>query len=318
MALIICPECGNEFSDKATACPNCACTVESIKQLEKIEALHLLTESAFQEYAESEWTRTIEYRKKISNEIQHFKKTIKQLATQNEPILELEKQLNISKTELNAIIDEKEALGLFGFKRKKELDEQIRLKQDACSQLNAAIKRENGKIKGQIKTMEKRVKGMQNRLLGGPPDPKSYRMGYCLAYEEKDTTDFFISLSRHCIRQELERLVFKVGPVNAECFSSLTGFQWSTVSSAMSSSAQAYNSDFYIEKRDGIDFLCMRKKDQAEQAVNHLIYQLPSRNFDTGKNASVVGRALAGAVIAGPAGAIVGALSAVDKNNKKH
>lgn len=34
------------------------------------------------------------------------------------------------------------------------------------------------------------------------------------------------------------------------------------------------------------------------------------------KDASVVGRAVAGGVIAGPAGAVVGALSAVDKNNK--
>jgi len=34
------------------------------------------------------------------------------------------------------------------------------------------------------------------------------------------------------------------------------------------------------------------------------------------KDASVIGRAVAGAVIAGPAGAVVGALSAVDKNNK--
>ena len=34
------------------------------------------------------------------------------------------------------------------------------------------------------------------------------------------------------------------------------------------------------------------------------------------KDASVVGRAVAGGIIAGPAGAIVGALSAVDKNNK--
>lgn len=34
------------------------------------------------------------------------------------------------------------------------------------------------------------------------------------------------------------------------------------------------------------------------------------------KSASVVGRAVAGQIIAGPAGAVVGALSAVDKNNK--
>ena len=36
------------------------------------------------------------------------------------------------------------------------------------------------------------------------------------------------------------------------------------------------------------------------------------------KDASVVGRAVVGGVVAGPAGAVVGALSAVDKNNKKN
>jgi len=34
MALIICSECGKEFSDKATACPNCACPVEKEEEIE--------------------------------------------------------------------------------------------------------------------------------------------------------------------------------------------------------------------------------------------------------------------------------------------
>ena len=35
MALIKCNECGKEFSDKANACPNCACPIEKIKIREK-------------------------------------------------------------------------------------------------------------------------------------------------------------------------------------------------------------------------------------------------------------------------------------------
>lgn len=35
------------------------------------------------------------------------------------------------------------------------------------------------------------------------------------------------------------------------------------------------------------------------------------------KDASVIGRGIVGGLVAGPAGAVVGALSAVDKNNKK-
>lgn len=36
MALIICPECGKEFSDRAPACPNCGCPVE--KENETVSA----------------------------------------------------------------------------------------------------------------------------------------------------------------------------------------------------------------------------------------------------------------------------------------
>jgi len=34
MALIICEECGKEFSDKASACPNCGCPIDSMQEQE--------------------------------------------------------------------------------------------------------------------------------------------------------------------------------------------------------------------------------------------------------------------------------------------
>lgn len=47
---------------------------------------------------------------------------------------------------------------------------------------------------------------------------------------------------------------------------------------------------------------------------------IPAADYATGSNsqkpASVIGRAAVGGVVAGPAGAVVGALSAVDKNNR--
>lgn len=36
MALIKCSECGKEFSDKANACPNCACPVEQSIETRKV------------------------------------------------------------------------------------------------------------------------------------------------------------------------------------------------------------------------------------------------------------------------------------------
>lgn len=37
MALIICEECGKEFSDRAPACPNCGCPVEKKKEVDYAE-----------------------------------------------------------------------------------------------------------------------------------------------------------------------------------------------------------------------------------------------------------------------------------------
>lgn len=55
----------------------------------------------------------------------------------------------------------------------------------------------------------------------------------------------------------------------------------------------------------------------AEAAKYSNTQNEPVKKEKEEKDASVIGRAVAGAVIAGPTGAVVGALSAVDKNNKK-
>lgn len=57
-----------------------------------------------------------------------------------------------------------------------------------------------------------------------------------------------------------------------------------------------------------------RKKQLAEDFAHALRNYSPKTS--NGKDASVVGRAIVGGVVAGPVGAVVGALSAVDKNNR--
>ena len=37
MALIKCPECGKEISDKASNCPNCGCPIEQKSKIEEPE-----------------------------------------------------------------------------------------------------------------------------------------------------------------------------------------------------------------------------------------------------------------------------------------
>lgn len=55
---------------------------------------------------------------------------------------------------------------------------------------------------------------------------------------------------------------------------------------------------------------------EEQEMRNKLVETITKDVSETSKDASVVGRAVAGGIIAGPAGAVVGALSAVDKNNK--
>ena len=68
-----------------------------------------------------------------------------------------------------------------------------------------------------------------------------------------------------------------------------------------------------IENAPKKELTAEEKKEQLNTFVESL--KIPVNELPP-KDASVVGRAVAGGIIAGPAGAVVGALSAVDKNNK--
>lgn len=47
MALIKCPECGKEFSDKASACPNCGCPISEIKKQKEEDVFNLQLEGSY-------------------------------------------------------------------------------------------------------------------------------------------------------------------------------------------------------------------------------------------------------------------------------
>ena len=57
---------------------------------------------------------------------------------------------------------------------------------------------------------------------------------------------------------------------------------------------------------------------KSQQTIDQLKADKLRNELNPQKDASVVGRAVAGGVIAGPTGAIVGAASAIDKNMKKN
>ncbi len=49
MAMINCPECGKQISDKAAACPNCGCPIATMKD-EKVVKIKLSREARFEIY----------------------------------------------------------------------------------------------------------------------------------------------------------------------------------------------------------------------------------------------------------------------------
>ena len=56
----------------------------------------------------------------------------------------------------------------------------------------------------------------------------------------------------------------------------------------------------------------------SDEKRRQMEYEAATRLKTQNKNSSVIGRGVAGAIIAGPTGAVVGALSAIDNNMKNN
>lgn len=87
MSLIKCTECGKEFSDKATACPNCGCPTEIIQQ--ELETINKLTKNELIDETKKRENRKFHNRdwiplnSKISFKTEQNKLVIKDLTTEN-------------------------------------------------------------------------------------------------------------------------------------------------------------------------------------------------------------------------------------------
>ena len=83
MALIVCPECGKEFSDSAKACPNCACPIDVV--LEEIEKNKKEQEQREKDQKQEE----IALAKKLEEEQQELEDAITALKEKRKKITEL-------------------------------------------------------------------------------------------------------------------------------------------------------------------------------------------------------------------------------------
>lgn len=332
MALIKCIECGKEFSDKASACPNCACPVSemTVKKEVAIEDGALVsTKDAFDEYIKGEFEKIPEYREKI-------KKINKEFASESEEFEAVDlkiKELRNKQSEVYVRVKEAEAeyeqscKGLLGAKSKKAKEAK-----DKLDSLNAEYKIcvDENEMKA-----HKEKKAELESVLYAPGGAKMKKLRelskeypYCKfgrirkVSEDRDATfEEFLKTSREeYIKQEIINYVYNNGALEIETYARLTGFDLYEVLNIAGAEARKSSYSYHMENVQGKNVLVKGPKPDngIPISASSINYNAAINAFSPKeKKASVLGRAALGAAIAGPAGAVVGAISAMDKNNNK-
>ena len=338
MALIKCPDCGKSFSDKAAACPECGCpasyAVEAAsaqqKKNDEVYQANVSTVAAYELTVEQEWQHYLEYNA-LKNRIE------KEARANAERIVD--KEIEQEKTLLGQLQEKRASLKLFDFREKKEMDEQIAKQAAQIEQMEKDRRKKvtniwlelsvgettegifvqrTSELETLVKLHEEKKKAEQKLMF-----PAEY--GWDLSvlermsreeFEEGFQNRFIASLLNHCL-EELDT-------VNLNIFAQYTGFSVERIEDAL---MQCNECDAYITRDPdtGEDIVKPREWNPAlfrssrYSSVSGRSASIPdfSRFGKNEKSASVLGRSLVGAALAGPVGALVGALSAVGKNNRR-
>lgn len=341
MALIKCPECGKAFSDKAPACPECGCPVDyavkeaeqkAVEQQKKAEAVYASHTSAFELYQtilEQEWNHYLDYHEKerrLSVEARAAAERI------------VDKQIEEEENTLCQLQQKRAALKLFAFSEKKAMDEQIAqqvnridgLKQERKDKITSiwltltvseldmdrdVIAQNISMLETPIRLHAEREKAVQ-KLMFPAEGGWDLSSSTCMSRSEfeKGFRDRFIaSLLAPCIEE--------LGAVNPKEFARYTGFSVDDINITVMSRCnvsktkdQESGEELLVPAAPLSLSLFKAPKVSGSSGGSHI--RVGSSSGRREKSASVVGRAAVGAAIAGPVGALIGALSAVDKNNR--
>lgn len=133
MSLILCTECGKEFSDKAPACPNCGCpTDEILRQASTNENKHLL-EEIYKLHPDSKAYAIKEYMNRTGTDMKSSKMIVDEFYLTKKPA-----PTTFSNTYTNQFHNEK--LALQEEKRRKEIeDARITFRCPQCNGIDIEI-----------------------------------------------------------------------------------------------------------------------------------------------------------------------------------
>lgn len=348
MAIIKCPECGKSFSDKAAACPECGCPIEyAVKEADRIVAeqkekndevyrSHSSTIELYQATLEQEWEKYLDYNEKNC-------KFHAETRAASERIADLQINEEIAKEEnvISKLQQKRAALGIFAFNEKKALDAEIPQHISQIEKIRETRKEKISKAGGRLWFGEPDEAIFQQYAADAEPVlhlrkeyeeakkllmfPAEYKWDLS-RLERMTKSDFEEGFRVRFVALILRQCIDELGSVNLKEFALHTGFPEEEVLGV--EVRRKSRVDIETDKETGEKWLVPEKSSYyfsttARTSGGEYEHRSGSRAPDFShlgkkeKSASVLGRAAVGAALAGPVGALVGALSAADKNNRR-
>lgn len=361
MALIICPECNSALSEHADKCPTCGCSRDTIQKLieEKKEQFNVYIashEKAILSRAEYEWDS---YAAAISEAAEEYNTKFNEIGEkykpQEEQLLEEIKKATTIADEANKTIQklsaEKDKLGLFKTKDRKQYQNQINEEQTKCEKIkrdiHAAVEELETKRNAEIDIIAEKLmqeESKQVERIEGEVDDLTVRFcksskdvaktmikdKYYMAFHIRDMLNIQGLMTKkeienniafadddelgHTATSKLDEVLDdkefceRCGITEKQV---LDDYYYMAMSdSAKDKAKQEYRRAFASRMKE--------LEDRRMELYRQHIATMSGKSFDNSKPAdkpaSVIKRGAAGAIIAGPAGAIIGVGSALNKN----
>jgi len=302
MALIKCKECGQEFSDKAEKCPSCGLkTFFSTFQFMSLDLFNAIAEEAWNlrqirvACYQAEQKIALPYNEKIENNTAQISEYRSSLSEITHALAALKNKLFTAKKQ--ALLKDEMA----------DLEQKI-----------SVLEKENGSL------LRERNQRIGEYRKTAPSEWSDYEKLNSI----QTTNVVMTSLTREKHRYNYLRYY-----LNQELSQYLTVAKKANLNKLKEESQILAEFSEDALKREGykitktaeiteISFMEKPKVSAIDQEIERIRASIATSSVEFSyepatKKASVVGRAIAGAAVAGPVGAIVGALSAVDKNNRK-
>lgn len=333
MALIKCPECGRSFSDKAASCPECGCPVDYAREEaarkeqenEQVYVSHQATSRMYSQFLEQEWDHYLDFHDKYNRMSALSREAAGQIA---------DGEIRVEEDALAELQRKRAALKMFAFSEKKAMDEKIiqqaakveerkreRKERVTSLWLTLSCRSQEPELVAAYPEQLKPVLQIQEEYVQAK-EQLMFQAEYGWDLTDPDTMsheEFEKGFRDRFIETMLGPCMDQLGTVNLKTFAKHTGFSEEQIAEA----ASRYPA--YVKKDPTTGEAILEPLDfnpalfKAPKLQTHHTGSIGSFGSVEikGKSASVVGRAVLGGALAGPVGAMIGALSAAAHNNRK-